>query len=444
MENLFQATLEGVMESARAVQLLRIGGTDQELPDIAAALPVDTKDRLARMGLLPVRRGDLFGVQNGFFSHKGFMPQTLRDLTRLGLVNYGFLSQAASFLSRPGGGRHFQADGINILFVGQVPVGLIQALEQQVGERVAGKPINLFGQGGYRLPLTLAVADHGSPELALGMNVDALIVAPNAAWPGIEALAAKYSVPVILADGGKSYTQIASEALHQADRHSQTAYYGISAPTIRPGSADGTSGLPTGQDVKRALQAGRITGVVVLFGEANAKQTFFERTLALMEAAVLEKALVLLGGDLGSQAEALGRELARRRGAQFTAFVADLAKDGLRPIVSFGSTFELPAVVSLLTSLAPGGGAGALPAVVAFPEFFRAATWTSAVSLLSLGFTVQIGIRLPFWGSPWLADVMKTEWQKITGGTLLASPALPEARAQAEELVGCLRSGRAR
>jgi hypothetical protein len=202
--------------------------------------------------------------------------------------------------------------------------------------------------------------------------------------------------------------------------------------------------LPREEDVKRALQAGRIAGVVVLFGEANAKQTFFERTLTVMEAAVIEKALVLLGGDLGSQTDALGAELARRRGAQLTAFATDLAKDGLRPIVSFGSAFEFPAVVSLLNSLAQARGTGALPVVVAFPEFFRAGTWASAVSLLSLGFTVQIGIRLPFWGSPWLAETMKTEWPKIAGGTLLAAPALPEPRAQAEELVACLKAGKAR
>jgi hypothetical protein len=163
-----------------------------------------------------------------------------------------------------------------------------------------------------------------------------------------------------------------------------------------------------------------------------------------MEAAVAEKALVLLGGDLGSQVDALVAELGKRPGAQLTAFAAELAADGLRPIASFGSAFEFPAVVSLLNALTAAPGARALPVVVAFPEFFRAATWASAVSLLSLGFTVQIGIRLPFWGSPWLAELMKTEWQKITGGTLLATPALPEARAQAEELAACLKAGRAR
>jgi hydroxylamine reductase (hybrid-cluster protein) len=444
MENLFQATLEGVMESARAVRLLGIGGADEELPDIARGLPSETTERLSKAGVFPVRNADLFRVQNGFFSHKGYLSQTLRDLTRLGLINYGFLSQVASSLGRTGERPDFHPEGINLFVAGQAPTGLIQAIQQQAVQRAEGKRVNLFAQGAHRSSLTMAVADHGSPELALGMNVDALIVAPNASWPGIEALAAKYGIPVILVDGGKSSSQTASEAVDQALRHSQTAFYGTSARTIQPGNADGASALPREQALKQALHAGRITGVAVLFGEANAKQTFFERTLALMEAAVAEKALVLLGGDLGSQVDALVAELGKRPGAQLTAFAAELAADGLRPIASFGSAFEFPAVVSLLNALTAAPGARALPVVVAFPEFFRAATWASAVSLLSLGFTVQIGIRLPFWGSPWLAELMKTEWQKITGGTLLATPALPEARAQAEELAACLKAGRAR
>jgi hypothetical protein len=443
MENLFQSTLEGVMESARAVRLLGIGGTEEEFPDIARSLLPETAERLSKAGVLPVRREDVFGVQNSFFSHKGLLSQTLRDLTRLGLIHYGFLSQAASSLNRTGERPNFYPDGINLLVVGQAPAGLIQAIHQQAAQRAEGKRVNLFAQGTHRSPLTMAAADGGSPELALGMNVDALIVAPNASWPGIEPLAAKYGIPTILVDE-RSFSQTAADAIDQAGRHSQSAFYGATARTIRPGNADGASALPQEQELKQALQPGRIAGVAVLYGEANAKQTFFERTLALMEAAVAERALVLLGGDLGSQADALAAELARRQGAQLTAFAAELAKDGLRPIASFGSAFEFPSVVSLLNGLSAESGARPLPVVFAFPEFFRTATWACAVSLLSLGFTVQIGTRLPFWGSPWLAELMKTEWQKITGGTLLADPALPEPRAQAKELAACLKAGRAR
>jgi hypothetical protein len=443
MENLFQATLEGVMESARAVRLLGAGEADDEFPDVARALRPETAERLTSVGVLPVRRGDVFGVQNSFFSHKGYLTETLKDLVRLGLIHYGFLSRAASLLSRDGERPSFHSDGVNLLIVGQAPSGLVRAIRQQGAQRTGGKQINLFSQGMHRSSLTTAAADHGSPELALGMNVDALIVTPNASWPAVEALAAKYGIPVILAQG-RSFAEAAAEAIEQADRHAQNAFYGASARTTQPGGADGALGLPRAHDVKQALQAGRIAGVAVLFGEANVKQTFFERTLALAEAAVAEKALVFLGGGLGSQAEAIGAELGRRRGPQLAAFAAELATDGLRPVAPFGSAFELPAVVSLLDALRAASGDRPLPAVVAFPEFFRTSTWACAVSLLSLGFTVQIGTRLPFWGSPWLAELMQTEWQNLTGGTLLVAPALPEPRAQAEELAACLKAGKGR
>jgi hypothetical protein len=274
------------------------------------------------------------------------------------------------------------------------------------------------------------------------MNVDAVIIAPNASWPGLEALAAKYGIPVLLADGARSSSRTASEAIDQAVRHSQTAFYGAVSRRIQPGNAEGASVLQRGRELTQALQSGRITGVAVLFGETLAKQTFFERTLALMEAAVAERALVLLAGDLGSQVDALGAELAKRQSAQVTAFAAELEKDDLRPVVAFGSAFEIPRVVSLLSGISRPSGDGAFPTIFAFPEFYRASTWATAVSLLSLGFTVQVGTRLPFWGSPSLAEALKGEWARISGGTLLAAPALPDVRAQAEELAACFTAGR--
>jgi hydroxylamine reductase (hybrid-cluster protein) len=442
MENLFQATLEGTLESARALQLLGVPGSVQEPPDIASNLPWEAKERLAKAGLLPVRKTDLFSVQNGFFSHRGYLAQTLRDLTRIGLIHYGFLSQAEPSFSCAQGERGFEPQGINLLIVGQGPAGLIQALVQ-AGQKIGDKQVNVFVQGGHRPPFSMAAADHGSPELALAMNVDALIIAPNASWPALETLAAKYGIPVMLLDGGKPIDQTASEAIDRASHHSQNAFYGTTARLMQAGNAENGSVLQRAKELKTALDSGRVRGVAVLFGEANAKQTFFERTLALMEVALAEKALVLLGGDLGSQAGALGAELGRRKGDQLAAFAADLENDGLHPISAFGSAFELPRVVSLLAALSQRTGAGRFPAVFAFPEFFRASTWAGAVSLLSLGFTVQIGIRLPFWGSPWLAQTLPGEWQKITGGTLLATPSLPDARAQAEELAACFRAKKA-
>ena len=277
MENLFQATLEGVMESARAARLLGAGEADEEFPDIARGVQPATGERLAGMGVLPVRRGDLFEVENSFFSHKGYLSETLKDLVRLGLVHYGFLSQAGSMLNRDVARPSFEPDGINILIAGRVPSGLVRAVQQQAAGRAGETPVNLFAQGAHLSPSIMAAADHGSLELALGMNVDALIVAPNVSWPAAEALAAKYGIPAILVRG-QAFDQAAAEAIEQADRHAQNAFYGPAGRRIQPGSAEGAAGVPRERDVKQARQAGRLGGVAVLFGEANAKQTFFEHT----------------------------------------------------------------------------------------------------------------------------------------------------------------------
>jgi hydroxylamine reductase (hybrid-cluster protein) len=320
--------------------------------------------------------------------------------------------------------------------VGQLPDELLQALEQ-----AGGKPVNRFVRGGLRRPGLTPAADPGSPELLLGMRVDVLVIAPDAAWPSLETLAAKYGIPVLLAERGKSPEKLAAEAIELAAHHAQNAFYGSAARAIQAAPA-GIGGLRERVPaIRAALAAGRVRGIAVLFGEAGVKQTGFERTLALLEAAQAEQALVLLGGELGSAAEALTAELARRQPARSAAFAKALAADGLSPIVSFGSAVELPGVVSLLHAL--GEGSGRVPVVVAFPEFYRASTWASAVALVSLGFNVQIGTRLPFWGSPWLAQALPEEWGKLTGGTLQAPPALPEARVQAEELARSLRAGSA-
>ncbi len=439
MESLFQATLDGVLESARALALLG-PAADREFPDLASDLPAEVRERLVAAGLLPVRKADLLGVQNGFFSHKGYLGQTLRDLTRMGLIHLAFLSQAA-FALDGGDGAAPDPHGLNFLMVGQAPAALLQALEQS-GRKPGGKSVNIFAHGGHRLASVRAAADHGSPEFLLGMKVDALLVAPDAGWPGLETLAAKYGIPVMLVGAGKPLDQTVAEAVELASHHAQNAFYGTATRPIQAAPGRSGAALPQGPVLTQAFRAGRIQGVAVLFGEPAVKQTFFERTLALMEAALAEKALILLGGDLATEAEALQAELGKRQGSQLAAFVKSLEVDGLRPITAFGSAIELPRVVSLLSALAQQRNQ--VPVVAAFPEFYRASTWASAVSLLSLGLTVQIGIRLPFWGSPWLAQILPTEWQKLTGGTLLAAPTLPEARTQAEEMAACLQAGRAR
>jgi len=442
METLFQSTREGVLETAQSLRLLGVEGADQGFADMASDFPAETQKRLGSLRLLPVKKDDFFEVQNSYFAHKGYLDQTLLDLTRLGLIHYGFLKQAEVLVGRTARkALPFDPEGVNLLVVGQAPIGFVEAVGQQAPQKSGGRKINFLVQGGNRLPFTTVARDHGSPELALGTKVDALVMAPNAPFPGLETLARKYNLPVILMDRTRSLSETASEAIGRAVEHAKQTVHGT-ASKVLPAGEGGNPIVGRAKEVSQALASGQLRGVLVLFGEANVKQTFFDRTLALMRAALAERVLVLLGGDITSEMDLLVAELGKENASQLSPFSAELVKEGLAPFSTFGSAFEIPRVVSFLGSLAGGRELFSLPVIAAFPEFYRASTWATAVTFLSLGCTVQVGTRLPFWGSPSLTEVLLTGWSKITGGKLLVAPALPDSNGQAEEMVSFLKTKR--
>ncbi|MFB3816600.1 MAG: hypothetical protein ACE147_02945 [Candidatus Methylomirabilales bacterium] len=416
MEALFQATLAGVVETLRA------GQQAAELPDVAPALLPAARERLAAAGLLPVRREDVLRVQNSYFAHRGYLADTLRDLTRLGLIQYAALLQGQGGPEEPA--PALDPQGANLLVLGPAPTGLVPAL-RAAAQRL-GASVNLLGEGAG----LLRVPDQGSPELLLGMGVDAVVVSPGAGWPAVEALAARSGIPLFLTARGTLPGPRAAEAVQAACRHA-----GQRPAAARMGAAAAGRLQDQAEPLERAVAAGRVTGVAVLFGEPNVQQSFFERTLALVEAALAQRAVVVIGGGLGRHAAGLAAEVGRRRAPLLAAVSEDLARDGLAPILSIGGACDIPRVVSL---------AQGVPAAFAFPEFHQPATWATAVSLLSLGFAVQIGVRLPFWGSPALAGVLTSEWPAISGGRLLAAPGLPDPAIQAEELASLLKGGAAR
>jgi hydroxylamine reductase (hybrid-cluster protein) len=436
MENLFQVTLAGVLDTARCCSLIDERSTARELSDITADLPSQTQKRLSEKGLLPVRKDQLFKVQNSYFSHKGYLSQTLRNLTQLGLIHYGFLkgievSEGKSFQEVP----PFYPDGVNILIVGQASGEMVQSLKKEVARHPKGKEINLLIEGARAIPSFYTMADHGTPELALAMNLNAIILGPDASYPALEALTKRWGIPVLLIDGAKPMDQMVSEAMDLALRHKQSASC-VSPVRIEPSSRlTGAEDrlFERAQEIRQALEAGGIRGVVALFGETNVKQTFYERTLALAEHCLRQKVLVLMGGGLSSSADLINEELERRLGKELLEMDPPL-------VTYFGSLFEVPKLVGLLGRLTQGNGFESIPAVVSFPEFFRASTWATAVSLLSLGLTVQIGTRLPFWGSPSLTEIILQQWPRVSGGTLLVSPSLLEPQAQAKEIIDFLES----
>lgn len=434
MENLFRTTLEGVLETARSVALM--GKEDGELPDVSRDLSRKLRNGLSEMGMLPVSKGQIFGLQNSFFSHREYLSSTLSDLVRMGLIHYGLL-KAGKAMAGKASPAAAVSEGARVFCVGQAPAAFAAALKKAAGS----EKVIFLGQGGNGNPSMTALADQGTPEFALEMGVDALVVAPNGAFPGLEALAAKSSLPVIVLDGRKTLKEAAAETVRQALSHRKAAGADRVPLDTRAKIAD-LAGKK--KALQKAFAAGRIKGVVVLFGEANVKQTFFERTLAILEACLRERCLVLLGGEIGTHTGLLMAELARRKSDLGAEFAAGLKRDGLPAVASFGSAFELPDAVGFVRALAGEREASELPAVFAFPEFHRASTWAVAASLLSLGFTVQIGSRLPFWGAPSLTESLLNDWPKITGATLMASPSVPEPEAQAQELLAVIRTRRAR
>lgn len=441
MENVFQATLRGVLDTARSFSLLDRESSKRDLSDFNADLPAATQRRLSEKGLLPVSKQQLFEVQNSYFSHKGYLSRTLMDLTRIGLIHYGLLKGMVTSLDKGDTQKHsFSPEGINIMILGHAPMALIEVLRSQTEGRWKGTKINLIGEGPNSVESIYSIADHGTPEFALAMNLDAFIIAPDAYLPSLESLASKFSIPATFIDETKPIEQIVSETMDQALRHKQNASY-LTPFMVKPSSGSEISrrGLfEKGRDIKAALQSGQIRGIVVLLGETNVKQTFFERALTLIESCIKQNILVLLGGELGRQRGLLIEELQRRAGEILSTWTKELEKHDLLPIMWVGSYYEIPKVVSLLKDIGMEKGFNSIPAMISFPEFFRASTWVTAVSLLALGFGVQIGTHLPFWGSPSLAEVLLQEWTKISGGTLLASPSLASSQTQSQEILSYL------
>ena len=434
MENLFRTTLEGVLETARSVALM--GKGDGELPDVSRDLSRKLRKGLSDLGMLPVTKGQIFGLENSFFSHREYLSSTLSDLIRMGLIHYGFLKAGMASAGKASPAAAV-SEGARVFCVGQAPAAFAAALKKAAGS----EKVVFLGQGGNGIPSIAALADQGTPEFALEMGIDALVVAPNGAFPALETLAAKSGFPVIVLNGKKTLKEAAAEAVRQALGHRKAAGADRAALDTRAETA-GLAGKE--KALQKAFAAGRVKGVVVLFGETNVKQPFFERTLAILEACREERCLVLLGGEIGAHTGLLMAELARHKSGPGADFAAGLKRDGLPAVASFGSAFELPGVVGFVRALAAEREASDLPVVFAFPEFYRASTWAAAASLLSLGFTVQIGARLPFWGAPSLTESLLTDWPKMTGATLLASPSLPDPAAQVQELLAVIRTRRTR
>lgn len=440
MENLFQTTLQGVLETARILPTLGDPESGRDFSGVADDLPEATRKEYAAGGLIPVHKDQLYEVQNSYFSHQDYLGRTLKDLMRLGLIHYGFLKQieelsGQSFLER----SSFNAAGANVLIVGQPSSALLAELRSKADRHLEGAGMNLWIQGSKAIASGLPLADHGHPELALGMNTDAVVIAPDAAAPGLVERAAKLDIPVFLVDETRTMDELSSRVVDSAFRHQRKTSRNP-LPLVPP-LPRGENLLNQGARVRGALEVGHIRGILVVLGEANVKKAFFETTLDLLEKVIPQQVLVLVGGELGVHTDLLLEELGRRPNGKLPDGVAGGGQEGLPSCARFELS-EIPRVVAFLRELGQGRRFGSIPAVVSFPDFSRASTWATAVTFLSLGFAVQIGSPLPFWGSPDLSEVLLKEWPKISGGALLASPGQSPGPRLAQEVLSFLEARR--
>jgi len=420
MESLFQATLDGVLETARSLALLDERFPGGNLPDAFPELPRETVKRLTAEGVLPVRKEDLFAVQNSYFSSKAYLGRTLRDLARLGLIHYRLLKEMqARFESF---GRElpvFHPEGVNILITGQAPLPALNGLVERAGERPGGKAFNLFLEPSKAAPGFLTLADHGSPELALAMNLDALLIGADASFPALAGLAEKTGIPVFLAEEAPEKVLDLALQHHRGRSYLTSSRLLPAPPGMNPGPLDEKK-----EEIRGAFRSGDIQGILVVFAEPNVKQSFFARSLDLAEEGIRRGLLVLIAGAISAQVEPLSRELTRRFGGT----------PPRSPLLYPGSFYDIPNWVPFFRELNSGRGFDRLAAVISFPEFYRTSTWAAAVTFLSLGFAVQIGTPLPFWGSPGLTEILLKQWPRVSGGILLASPGLPDSQTQAREI----------
>jgi hydroxylamine reductase (hybrid-cluster protein) len=248
-------------------------------------------------------------------------------------------------------------------------------------------------------------------------------------------LAQKWEIPILLVEEDKGVERIAGEAFKRALDHQKKKVHTPPSP-ISPCQSPGVSIFGRVEEVRQGLKTGKVKGILVIWGEPNVKQAFFERTLSLMESALNSKLLVLVGGEAVAQAGLLNEELARRMGKN-TADIPGVQSGTLWYLQAWG---EIPRLVSFLKALNSGREFLKMPLVVSFPELVRSSTWAAAVSFLSMGFAVQLGTQLPFWGSPSLSEILLRDWPKISGGALLASHSLPDGQTQAREMISHIQS----
>jgi len=418
LQSIFQAVRTGVLESAR------------ELSFPAAR-------EKAWEGLT---------LPDPHFADKSYLTLSLMNLLKLGNVQYQIAALASkAFPNKKKGQRHPPPQsldlrtGANIFLEGGAPITLVERLLQ--GFRKEKSELRLLaGEGSEHLRRWgVWVVSLGHPELMLLTGgIDALVMHNQGREPFLANLAEQLGIKVFRA-GTDSAGMAALTARKALEAFQSRVKRGADPfpPILQlPGEENTNKLLGQAKKVGALLKSKKLRGAAILLGEFNVKQTFFERTRTIIQKLLKEDVLVFIGGGLFASQPILESLIEPGIGKKLKAFLEELNESS--PLFGFGSTYELPGVIEFLSSLDPRKGLKGIRTVAVFPEMHRWASVSWAFGLLSLGIPVQIGTRLPFWGSPELAEVLVKKLKGICRAEFLVAPSLAGPEEQAEEILHLL------
>jgi len=416
LNSIFQAVKKGVLES---IQQLGLSGSLEKVHE-AVILP------------------------NPHFADKTYLKNSLVNLLALGKIQYQIAAQAVKIIPRkinPLSSPSYLdlGKGANVFLERGASLSLVKNLLQAFQKEKAELRL-LVGEGSEHLRKWGAyVASLGHPELLLLTGgIDAAVTHGMGREPYLVDLAEQLGIEVFKTgiERGRmpaSAALIARKAWQAYQRRLKNGEEPIPNLLQLPREENTDKLLKKAKRVEALLQAKKLKGVVIMLGEGNVKQTFFQRTATIIEKLLKEDVLVFIGGGLFACQPILENFLEPEIGRNLRELLEELQESS--PVFGFGSIYELPRVINFLSSLDGRKGLNGLRLLASFPEIHYFSSISLSFSLLSLGIPVQIGTRLPFWGSPELTEVFGKELKKICRAEFLIAPTLAGPEEQAREIL---------
>ncbi|MBU1209251.1 MAG: hypothetical protein KKH04_20370 [Proteobacteria bacterium] len=383
-------------------------------------------------------------LPNPHFADKNYLKISVRNLLKLGKIQYQLSEQAAKIISQkinpPSSQSYLDLNkGANVFLERGASISLVDTLLQAFQKQKTDLRL-LVGEGSEHLRKWGAyVISLGHPELLLLTGgIDAFVTHGMGREPYLVDLAGQLGIEVFRAgiEPGRMpvlATSIARKAWQAFQMRLKSGEDPRPLLLRLPGERNTNKLFKKAKKVEALLKAKKLKGAVILIREGNAKQTFFERTGTIIEKLLKEDVLVFVGGGLFACQPILENLLKPETGKNLRDLLEELQESS--PLFGLGSAYELSRVIEFLSSLDGRRGLRGSRILVSFPEINHWSSIALSFGFLSWGIPVQIGTPLPFWGSPELTEVFLKELKKISGAEFLIAPSLPGPEEQAEELL---------